>query len=231
MAAQRKRRRRRSKRQRRQLMQGGALVGAVLLVLLLLNRDTVWPYLAGGGGLVLLGGGGWWLWRAHRRERAGDAAWRAAEEHRARELSMAAVDAMSWQEFETYVAQLCVRDGCTEVLVSGRTGDLGADVVGLLPDGKRLVVQCKHYAPERSVGSGDMQKFVGTARPEHRADVALYVTTGRAFTRDAQGLALRNDIVAIHRDLLGSWVKGATLQSLIPLNGSGGGTARRPRKP
>lgn len=27
-----------------------------------------------------------------------------------------------------------------------------------------------------------MQKFVGTARPEHGADVALFVTTCRAFT-------------------------------------------------
>ncbi|WP_433544313.1 restriction endonuclease (plasmid) [Streptomyces sp. CA-294286] len=228
--AARRRRRRRSKKQRQQFTRWGAMAGAVLSVLLVANWNTVWPYLAGAAALALLGSAGWWLWRAHRRERAGDAAWRVAEEHRARELTMAAVDAMSWQEFETYVAQLCVRDGCTEVLVSGRTGDLGADVVGYLPDGKRLVVQCKHYAPARSVGSGDMQKFVGTARPEHRADVALYVTTGRAFTRDAQGLALRNDIVAIHRDLLGSWVKGATLQSLLPLNGSGGGSGRRPRK-
>ncbi|MFJ3630375.1 hypothetical protein ACIPV3_30180 [Streptomyces albidoflavus] len=56
--------------------------------------------------------------------------------------------------------------------------------------------------------------------------VALFVTTCRAFTRDALGLALRQDIVALHRDLLGSWVKGAHMESLIPLNGSGGGTRR-----
>ncbi|CAM5229660.1 hypothetical protein SSPIM334S_04486 [Streptomyces spiroverticillatus] len=233
MAAQRKRGRgRRSKRQRQQeVRRWGALTVLAAVAALALSWRTVWPYVLGTAVVAGLGGAGVWLWRAHRRERAGDAAWRVAEERRARELSMAAVDALSWQEFETYVAQLCVRDGCTEVHVSGRSGDLGADVVGRLPDGKRLVVQCKHYAPERSVGSGDMQKFVGTARPEHHADVALYVTTGRAFTRDAQGLALRNDIFAMHRDLLGSWVKGATLQSLLPLNGSGGGTGRRPRKP
>ncbi|MFF0747198.1 restriction endonuclease [Streptomyces sp. NPDC004111] len=230
MAAQRKRRRR-TKRQRRQLIRQGAPLGAAALGALVLTWNAVWPYVAGAGALALFGGAGWWLWRAHRRERDGDAAWRVAEERKARELSMAAVDALSWQQFETYVAQLCVRDGCTEVLVSGRSGDLGADVVGVLPDGQRLVVQCKHYAPGRSVGSGDMQKFVGTARPEHRADVALYVTTGKSFTAQALGLALRNDIIAMHRDLLGSWVKGATLQSLLPLNGSGGGTGRRPRTP
>ena len=39
---------------------------------------------------------------------------------------MAEVDALSWQEFETYVAELCRRDGCTKVVVSGKSGDLRA---------------------------------------------------------------------------------------------------------
>ncbi|MGM1077262.1 restriction endonuclease [Streptomyces sp. H28] len=86
----------------------------------------------------------------------------------------------------------------------------------------------KKYAPHRSVSSQDMQRFVGTARPEHGADVALFVTTCRTFTKAALGLAVRQDIVALHRDLLGAWVKGAHLETLIPLNGHGGGTRRRP---
>ncbi|MDQ1024675.1 HJR/Mrr/RecB family endonuclease [Streptomyces umbrinus] len=52
----------------------------------------------------------------------------------------------------------------------GGSGDLAADVVGNLPDGRRLVVQVKHYAPNRTVPSGDMQKFVGMAFAEHNAD-------------------------------------------------------------
>ncbi|WP_373296090.1 restriction endonuclease [Streptomyces thermoviolaceus] len=67
--------------------------------------------------------------------------------------------------------RLCRRDGCTDVLVTGRRGDLGADVTGCLADGRKLVVQCKKYAPHRSVSSQDMHKSVGTARPEHGADV------------------------------------------------------------
>jgi restriction system protein len=158
---------------------------------------------------AVAGGVGWALLRAHRLAVGQDRAWRAQEEARARELSMAEVDALSWQEFETYVAELCRRDGCRGVVVSGKSGDLGADVVGYLADGRKLVVQCKKYAPHRSVSSQDMQKFVGTARLEHGADVALFVTTCRAFTKAALGLALRQDVVALHRDLLGSWVKGA----------------------
>ncbi|UDM05520.1 restriction endonuclease [Streptomyces longhuiensis] len=190
------------------------------------NWASVWPVLLLGLAVAVVGGAGWGLWQAHRRAVGEDQQWRAQEEAKARELSMTEVDALSWQDFERYVADLCRRDGCSGVVVSGKSGDLGADVVGYLADGRKLVIQCKKYAPQRSVSSHDMQKFVGTARPEHGADVALFVTTCRAFTRDAQGLALRQNIVAVHRDLLGAWVKGAPLETLIPLNGRGNGTTR-----
>ncbi|MER5886982.1 restriction endonuclease [Streptomyces sp. NPDC001941] len=192
------------------------------------NWATVWPVLLAALAIVTVGAIGWVLMRAHRSAVTADQRWRAEEEAKARELSMAEVDALTWQDFEKYVADLCRRDGCTKVVVSGKSGDLGADVVGYLADGRKLVVQVKKYAPERSVSSQDMQKFVGTARPEHGADVALFVTTCRTFTKAALGLAVRQDIVALHRDLLGSWVKGAHLETLIPLNGSGGGTRRPP---
>ncbi len=154
---------------------------------------------------------------------------------------MAEVDAMTWQRFESYVAELCRRDGCTQVVVSGRSGDLGADVIGRMPDGRLLVIQCKHYAPHRTVPSGDMQKFLGTAKAEHGADVAVYVATC-VFTREAEKLAMKHGILALHRNLLGAWGRGATLESLLPLNGTGHGrdsrtgrssrtgpTGRRPR--
>lgn len=226
--AARRRRRRLKKRTRRRLQGWGAVAAVAAVVWVVGHWSVVWPVLVSVLAVAALGGAGWPLLRAHRRAVGQDRAWRVEEEARARELSMAEVDALSWQEFETYVAELCRRDGCRDVVVSGKSGDLGADVVGYLADGRKLVVQCKKYAPHRSVSSQDMQKFVGTARLEHGADVALFVTTCRAFTREALGLALRQDIVALHRDLLGSWVKGAHLETLIPLNGSGGGTKRRP---
>ncbi|MGV9253602.1 restriction endonuclease [Streptomyces sp. NPDC003697] len=226
--AARRRRRRLKKRTRRQLQLWGALALVVPGVWVAGHWSVVWPVLVAVLTAAVVGGVGWVLLRAHRLAVGEDRAWRAQEEARARELSMAEVDALSWQEFEAYVADLCRRDGCTKVVVSGRTGDLGADVVGYLTDGRKLVIQCKKYAPYRSVSSQDMQKFVGTARLEHGADVALFVTTCRSFTKAALGLALRQDIVALHRDLLGAWVKGAHLETLIPLNGRGGGTRRRP---
>jgi restriction system protein len=227
MAARRRRRRLR-KRTRRQLQGWGIAAAAIAVVWVAGNWVVVWPVLVTMLAIVVVGGAVWGLLRAHRRAVGEDRQWRAREEAKARELSMAEVDELSWQDFEHYVADLCRRDGCTKVLVSGKSGDLGADVIGYLPDGRKLVVQCKKYAPERSVSSQDMQKFVGTARLEHGADVALFVTTCRTFTKAALGLAVRQDIVALHRDLLGSWVKGANLETLIPLNGSGGGTRRPP---
>lgn len=222
------RRRRLKKRTRKQLQGWGAVVAVAAVVWVAGHWSLVWPVLVAVLAAAVVGGGGWALWRAHRLAVGQDRAWRAQEEARARELSMAEVDALSWQDFERYVAELCRRDGCRDVVVSGKSGDLGADVVGYLADGRKLVVQVKKYAAHRSVGSQDMQKFVGTARLEHGADVALFVTTSRSFTKDALGLALRQDIVALHRDLLGAWVKGAHLATLIPLNGSGGGTRRPP---
>jgi restriction system protein len=180
-----------------------------------------------------LTGLGWVLWKAHRREQTGDRAWREQNRRMELERSMATIDAMSWQDFEHYVAELCRRDGCTNVTVTGGSGDLGADVVGTLPDGRHLVAQVKHYAPHRYVPSGDMQKFVGTAKLEHNADVALFVATC-PFGKAARDLAVRHDIIAVNRDLFGSWNRGAPLESLLPLNGAGDGPRRKPnttRKP
>ncbi|WFB11828.1 restriction endonuclease [Streptomyces sp. LX-29] len=154
--------------------------------------------------------------------RGRDQRWRDDEAIRVGHRSLAEVDAMSWQEFERYVAGLCRRDGCTDVEVSGKSGDLGADVIATLPDGRRLVVQCKHYAPHRYVASGDMQKFVGTAWLHHKADVAVFAATC-PFSKAALALAVQHGVLAVHRDLLGVWNTGTPLQAMLPLNGAGQG--------
>ena len=75
------------------------------------------------------------------------------------------------------------------------------------------MVQCKHFAPYRKVESGDMQKFIGMARVEYEADVALFVTTA-TFTTAAMDLATRHGVTAVHRGLLESWSAGTKLQTL-----------------
>ncbi len=127
---------------------------------------------------------------------------------------MPAVDVMSWKQFEQHVADLCRRDGCTDVVVTGGKGDLGADVIALLPDGRRLVIQCKRQAAHRAVTTADMQQFIGAARPEHRADIALYAVTCR-FTKSALALAARHGITVMPRELLAAWNAGARLETLL----------------
>jgi restriction system protein len=197
--------------------------GAFVAVLLVAFRADVWSYLLG---IVVLGGigfGAWWLWRTDRLARRQDRQWRDEDAPRAGHRSLAEVDAMSWQAFERHVAALCRRDGCTNVKVSGRSGEPGADVTATLPDGRRLLVRCKHYAPRRYVPSGDVRKFVGTARLHPEADVAVFAATS-PFTKAALSLAARHDVLALHRDLLARWHTGTPLPTLLPHNAPGTGT-------
>lgn len=125
---------------------------------------------------------------------------------------MASMDAMTWREFEHHIAGLLRRDGCTDIQVHGGSGDRGADITAYTAGGRRLVVQCKNFAPYRSVWSGEMQKFVGT-KTLHRADVAVYVATC-PFSREALDIAVQAGVTAVHRGLLEAWSAGATLQVL-----------------
>lgn len=125
---------------------------------------------------------------------------------------MAAMDAMTWREFEQHVAGLLRRDGCTGVRVHGGSGDRGADITATAPDGRRVVVQCKNFAPHRSVWSGEMQKFIGTMTLHH-AEVALYVATC-PFSQEAGAIAAQAGVTAVHRGLLEAWSAGTALPVL-----------------
>ncbi|MFE4056576.1 restriction endonuclease [Streptomyces sp. NPDC059096] len=166
------------------------------------------------------------LVRAGRREARAERS-RLAEQARVQALrSMEAVWRLGDREFEEYVAELCRRDGCTQVRRVGGANDLGADVTGLLPDGRRLVVQCKRYAKHRTVGSPDLQRFNGTVRQEHGADVPLFVASC-TFTGPARAFAARHGLVLVDVDLLGFWVGGTPLTALLDLDIGRSGTHRR----
>ncbi|MFD5201363.1 restriction endonuclease [Streptomyces sp. NPDC058375] len=109
--------------------------------------------------------------------------------------------------FEEAVAELCRRDGCSDAEVVGGAGDLGADVLGTTPDGRRLVVQCKRYGPDNRVGSQDLQRFGGTCYAVHEADVALVVSTG-GFTEPALDYAEQCAILCYGPEELAAWSEG-----------------------
>ncbi|MFE3022136.1 restriction endonuclease [Streptomyces sp. NPDC059256] len=115
--------------------------------------------------------------------------------------------AMDPAAFEVAVGQLCERAGCVDIEVTGGAGDLGADVLGTTPDGRRMVIQCKRYGPANKVGSQDMQRFGGTCFSVHEAQIAAVVTTGE-FTAPAQEYAEQCGIVCIDHDALMAWADG-----------------------
>ncbi|GAA2958736.1 MULTISPECIES: restriction endonuclease [Streptomyces] len=168
------------------------------------------------------------LVRAGRREAHAERVRIAEEAQRRARRSLEAVWAMDGRRFEEYIAQLCRRDGCTEVQRVGGAGDLGADVIGRLPDGRKIVIQCKRYAKHRTVGSRDIQTFNGTARAEHHADVPVFVASC-VFTKPARAFADRHHLTLIDIDLLGFWNDGTALTSFLDLDIARSGTNRKLR--
>ncbi|QMU77561.1 restriction endonuclease [Streptacidiphilus sp. PB12-B1b] len=112
--------------------------------------------------------------------------------------------AMTPKAFEHALADLCRRDGCTRVSVVGGAGDLGADVLATTPDGRRMVLQAKRYAPTHKVGSPDVQKVGGTYAIVHRAQLAAVVTTS-GYTRAAADYAARAGIRLYGQRELAAW--------------------------
>lgn len=71
----------------------------------------------------------------------------------------------------------------------------------------------ERLAPHRAVRSEEMREFVGAAKGEYGAEVALFVTSA-PFTPAALDLAARHGITAVHRALLEAWSTGTVLQVL-----------------
>jgi restriction system protein len=119
----------------------------------------------------------------------------------------AAHDALRPEEFEEAIAALCERDGCSYVELVGGAGDLGADILAVAPDGRRVVIQCKRYGDTHRVGSQDLQRFGGTCFTIHEADVAVVVTTS-GFTAPAAEYAEQCGILCWDGQALADWDAG-----------------------
>lgn len=213
-----------ARRRRQKHLKIGATAGGLGLVAVVAFWGVIWPYLVGVLALSSLGGGGWWLWRTDRFIRGGDRQWRHDEAVRAGQRTLAEIDLMTGTEFEDFVVKLCRRDGCTDVRRVGGSHDNGADVLGHLPDGRSMVIQCKRYAPKRKIPSREVRDLLG-AKVHFKADVAIFVAT-TYFSGPAEMFAAENDILAVHRDHFGLWNNGASLLSLSAVNGTGQGDRR-----
>jgi len=110
-------------------------------------------------------------------------------------------------EFEELIGDLLRESGYTQVIRVGGSGDLAADLTATDPQGRKVIVQCKRYSPEKIVGTPDLQKFIGMLIVEHKADFGIFVTTS-SFSRKAieKAKEWRDVLQLVDGNLLVKWL-------------------------
>lgn len=102
-------------------------------------------------------------------------------------------DYRNGHEYEYFVAAYLKKKGYTDVMVTPRSGDFGADVLCKSPNGYRLAVQCKLY--QSPVGYKAIEEAVGGMH-YYKCDGAM-VVTNNTYTKQARDAAHRMGVVLI----------------------------------
>ena len=114
--------------------------------------------------------------------------------------------ALTPTQFELAVGELLTRWGYRDVRHTGGGGDLAADLTCRTADGRLLVVQCKRYAPGNSVGSPEVQTFIGMLNVHHGTRLGIFVTTS-SFTQPALALARQHNLRTIDGNELTQYIQ------------------------
>jgi restriction system protein len=132
-------------------------------------------------------------------------------------VSLNTIARMNPYDFEFHIADLLERDGMSIEQRGGGKDDHGMDVLALRKGEDRWVVQVKLRGDRSTkISPKDVHAFNGTARPEHKADVALFVTNVQ-FSAAAKEFATRHRLALIDRDRLHRWsALGDPIETLIP---------------
>lgn len=131
----------------------------------------------------------------------------------ARQRDLSTLKAMTWQEFELLVGETFRRLGYRVIEMGGGGADGGVDLL-LTKDGRRFVVQCKHYKTSR-IGAPIVREVVGVA--VHKKAQGAFVVTVGSFTKAAEVFAKGKPLHLIdgHR-LLAMIEKGRAGKRLAP---------------
>ncbi|MFD9004408.1 restriction endonuclease [Streptomyces sp. NPDC059582] len=117
---------------------------------------------------------------------------------------------MTPAQFEQAIAELALEHPTvTTATPTGGANDRGADVLVTLDNGRRILIQCKRYAPGSNVGSDTVQTINGVYRDIHHCHAAVIVTTA-GYTRAAldTNLLLPQRIRLIDGHGLTTWANG-----------------------
>jgi HJR/Mrr/RecB family endonuclease len=151
---------------------GGAGLGALIILVAIAFFWEHWPWFVGAGVLVVAA----WVWHLLRRRKI--------------ELAMDAIDAMSGQEFESFLTRLFRRLGYAVEHVGRGGGDFGADLV-IEKSRFKIAVQAKNYDRDR-VGNDAVQQAIAGAT-YYGCDQAMVVTNAR-YTAAARKQASNSTI-------------------------------------
>jgi restriction system protein len=112
-------------------------------------------------------------------------------------------------QFEVAMCSVLETMGYRKIVRTGRAGDLAADITCQDDKGTLVVVQCKRYAPGNSVGSPEMQSFIGMMSVHHGTHRGIFVTTSD-FSAPARNLAQMHGIQLIDGQELSQLAAGIT---------------------
>jgi HJR/Mrr/RecB family endonuclease len=94
-------------------------------------------------------------------------------------------------DFEHHCAELLMKQGFREVIVTPPSGDYGADLIAYDRQGNKWVFQCKHY--KGKVSNSAVQE-IAAAKAHYRANKAAVMTNSK-LTEQARQLAIENEIL------------------------------------
>lgn len=126
---------------------------------------------------------------------------------------------MSWQNFETLVSAFFREQGYTVIDRGGMGADGGVDIL-LKKDGKKIIVQCKHWKTYK-VGVNIVREQFGIMTSEG-VDEAIIITSG-SFTQEAINFASNKSITLITGERLKEIIRKGQqlhLESEININTS-----------
>ncbi|MDQ0030137.1 restriction endonuclease [Arthrobacter bambusae] len=172
------------------------IIGVILFVAWVSNN----PEGAGMLGILILilafAVGGLWYWRRRKRiERA---------RFHARNLGELLV--LTPTQFEHAIGALLTSLGYREVKVSGKAGDLMADITCQNSQGLLVVCQCKRWGPGHSVGTPEVQAFIGMRHAHYGAAEGIFVTTS-SFTAPARALAKQHGVTLMDGTTLTTYMQ------------------------
>lgn len=149
-----------------------------------INNDPTGASIVGIALLLILGA--YITWRYQRRKGR-------IERQRFHAKNLGELLVLTPSEFEHVIGSLLSSLGYRNVIVSGKAGDLMADITCQDAQGRLVVCQCKRYGPGNRVGTPEVQAFIGMRHVHYGAAEGIFVTTS-TFSTPARSLAQKHRI-------------------------------------